>query len=464
MARIPPKDPLIVVLGATGSGKSQLAVDLATRFNGEIINGDAMQMYDGLPIVTNKITVEEQKSIPHHLLGSVALDEEPWRVGMFKQKASGIIKEIRSRGRLPIVVGGTHYYTQSLLFEDSLVNDGLDGVDQTQAELGERESPETFPILEGPTEEILNRLREVDPVMATRWHPNERRKIRRSLEIFLTTGRKASDIYAEQKQRRVAAKVPGSEDGESAQSSLANGSILLFWVHADSEILTDRLNTRVDKMVQSGLLEEVKSMDGFLTKQLDSGRPVDLTRGIWVSIGWKEFRQYLSALKDGSSSPDELEKLYELSTEQTKTATRQYAKQQVRWIRLRLRSALLEENALDKLYLLDSSNIAQWDADVAHPALDITASFLDGRALPAPHEVSTMAAQLLDPNGPSKEVQDTDFRRECELCHVTVVIEDQWRQHLTSRRHRALEKKRLKRALNPGPSQKLDISPAIDIT
>src|SRR5271168_1169210 len=159
-----------------------------------------MQMYDGLPIITNKITAEEQKGIPHHLLGSIAPDEEPWRVGMFKKKADQIIQEIRSRGRLPILVGGTHYYTQSLLFKDSLIDDKFYGEEHVRTELSNEEILQKFPMLDGPTEAMIERLREVDPKMADRWHPNDRRKIRRSLEIFLLTGKKASDIYLKRKE------------------------------------------------------------------------------------------------------------------------------------------------------------------------------------------------------------------------------------------------------------------------
>ncbi|KAF4627466.1 hypothetical protein G7Y89_g10691 [Cudoniella acicularis] len=441
-----PMNPLIVVLGATGTGKSQLAVELATRHNGEIINGDAMQMYDGLPIVTNKITAEEQKGVPHHLLGFVPLDEEAWRVGMFKERASKIIKEIRSRGRLPIVVGGTHYYTQSLLFEDFLVTEKPDIEDEASG--GDSSRKESFPILDGPTEAIVQKLREVDPVMADHWHPNERRKLRRSLEIFLTTGKKASDIYEEQKQRKKSNKSI-SLDGEfDSQSAIAKGSTLLFWVYSDAEILKRRLDSRIDGMIHMGLLDEVKSMDNFLWTRKDAGIDTDLTRGIWVSIGWKEFEQYLQALKSRSASPEELAKLYDLSVERTKAATRQYAKRQVRWIRLKLMTALLDEDSLDKLYLLDGSDLTKWETAVSNPAIDITARFLEGSDLPSSNELSRAAKEVLSLNVLSQETKDTSFRRECEICHVTAVVEHQWLTHLKSRRHRALEKRRLRNSTN----------------
>ncbi|KAH7393396.1 mitochondrial putative tRNA dimethylallyltransferase [Cadophora sp. MPI-SDFR-AT-0126] len=443
MAKKPPKDPLIVVLGATGTGKSQLAVDLAKRFNGEVINGDAMQMYDGLPIITNKMTREEQQGIPHHLLGFIALDEEPWRVGLFKQKAGQIIREIRSRGRLPILVGGTHYYTQSLLFDETLVQTSPSDKDQSQYGYTNQEMAKKYPILDGPTGDMLVRLREVDPVMADRWHPRDRRKIRRSLEIFLVSGKKASDIYAEQMEMKAANKNLNCDEDSIAATLVDSRSMLLFWVHAESEILKKRLDARIDKMLVSGLLDEVKSMESFLQKQLASGVDVDRTRGIWVSIGYKEFEPYLKALNSDTASASEVQKSYELSIEQTKAATRQYAKQQGRWIRLKLIPALAEVDAKERLYLMDGSDVSQFPETVSQPAIGIVESFLNGTERVPPRSVCAAASQILDPNM-RVEPKDPNFRQECELCHTVVVTDDQWQIHLKSRRHRALIKKKQK--------------------
>lgn len=451
MAKTVPKNPLIVVLGATGTGKSQLAVDLATRFNGEIINSDAMQMYNGLPIITNKITVDEQQGIPHHLLGFIALNEEPWVVGIFKNKASKIIQEIRSRGRLPIVVGGTHYYTQSLLFEDSLVSDKVDGEEEVPTFLSDREISKKFPILDGPIEAMAERLREVDPIMADRWHPNDRRKIRRSLEIFLTTGKKASDIYAEQKEAKSSNSTGNAADGSC--HSISN--TLLFWVHSDSDVLKKRLDNRVDKMLEAGLLDEVKSMNNFLHEQIESGIEVDHMRGIWVSIGWKEFQPYLAALEAGIASQEQLDAFYDLSIEQTKAATRQYAKRQTRWIRLKLMPALSGLNALDRLYILDGSDIGLWTNNVSSPAIEITETFLNGGNLRAPREISDIAEQFLVLEQPA-DSEELSIRQECEICNVVCVREDQWQTHLKSRRHRSLVKKRLKNPNGMSPFPKND--------
>lgn len=449
------------MLGATGTGKSQLAVDLAKQFNGEIINGDAVQMYDGLPIVTNKITVKEQEGIPHHLLGFIALDEEPWRVSLFKRRASQIIREIRSRGRLPILVGGTHYYTQSLLFGDSIIGEQADENSNAQPELLHKEISERFPILEGPTEDMIARLREVDPVMADRWHPKDRRKIRRSLEIFLMTGKKASDVYSEQKERKLSNQVGVSDENESAINSC---SPLLFWIHAESETLKKRLDGRVDKMVKAGLLGEVKSMDRFLQEQEKLGTPVDRTRGIWVSIGFKEFEPYLRALALGTTSQEELPKLFALSIEQTQAATRQYAKRQVRWIRLKLIPALKDEDVFDRLYLLDGSDVANWKDAVARPGFEIAKSFLEGCEMQAPQEICPAAREILALAADGlDEKPDVWFRQTCDLCNITAVTDLQWQTHLKSRRHRGLTKKKQRNEVRGESSQRAgDVNSASD--
>lgn len=408
-----------------------------------------MQMYDGLPIITNKITAEEQNGIPHHLLGFIALDEEPWRVGLFKKRASQIIKEIRSRGRLPILVGGTHYYTQSLLIEESLVAKQADEEGQEELELSNQEISEKFPILDGPTEAMIEMLKEVDPVMADRWHPNDRRKIRRSLEIFLQTGKKASDVYMEQKERKSLGKTPvDSPEGQETLDSVENISPLMFWVHAEAETLKTRLDARVDKMMESGLLAEVKSMDSFLQHHTELGQNVDASRGIWISIGWKEFEPYLSALKSGTESQEKLDQMLALSIEQTKTATRQYAKRQTRWIRLKLIPGLSNQNLLERLYLLDGTDTTQFSETVANPALDVAADFLSGREPPAPSSLSDAAKEFLTPQRSFDYADRRDLwvRHECELCHTVSITDEQWQSHLRGRPHRRRVKQEQKNA------------------
>lgn len=460
MARLPPQNPLLVVLGATGTGKSQvtsryqvrgssnlvltvflqLAVELALRFNGEIINGDAMQMYQGLPIVTNKITPAEQQGIPHHLLSFIPLHEEPWRVTKFKRHTSQVIKEIRSRGKLPILVGGTHYYTQSLMFQGSSIEWSSEDEEQ---ELSREEIYRRFPILKAESEVMYEKLKEVDPVMAARWHPKDKRKIERSLEIFLLSGRKASDVYAEQKRRRGEAMDVGDSEVEVA-TDVPLSSTLLFWVHSDKEVLNERLDARIGKMITNGLEAEVLSMNNYLQEHIDSENPVDKTRGIWISIGWKEFEEYLQALKSGTVSEEDLRKLRSSAIEKTQIATRQYARRQIQWIRHKLIPALAQENASDKLYLVDSTNVSKWTENVHEPAISIADAFLRGLEKPCPADLSANAQLHLAIHEPA--ALESLMQKECEICGTILAGEKQWEAHLKSRKHRSVLKNQGKKA------------------
>ncbi|KAK6215936.1 hypothetical protein LQW54_004117 [Pestalotiopsis sp. IQ-011] len=417
------KQPLVAIMGTTGTGKSDLAIDLAVKFNGEIVNADAMQMYRGLPIITNQISVEEQRSIPHHLLAVVDVDEPTWTVGVFAREANKLIREIRDRGRLPIVVGGTHYYISSLLFGNSLVDSPEESGESTftaQVELEQQ-----HPILAGPTECMLERLKEVDPVMGARWHPEDRRKIKRSLEIYLTTGRKASDIYEEQHQSK-----------ESRDSEPPPWDALMFWVYANPDVLKERLDKRVDKMESTGLIGEVRELHNHLRIKSAAGEDVDRTRGIWQSIGFKQFEPFLAA-EDNTDDVTSLAKLKAESMELTKIATRQYARYQLRWIRNKTIPELKQNSALDHLYLLDSSEAAEFAANVLSPASRIMETYLAGLTLPEPASLSDTARDILstyaaqDP--PSKSKVEA---RLCEVCNMTLQTEDQWNKHVNGQRHR----------------------------
>lgn len=418
-------------------------MDLAVRFNGEIVNADAMQMYKGLPIITNKISPQEQRAVPHHLLDTIPLDEQTWVVGVFKREASAIIKEIRSRGRLPIVVGGTHYYTKALLFKDSLV-EAPDTEDSTPPQQPDESASTEFPILEDTTDVMWRKLKEVDPVMADRWHPNDRRKIRRSLEIYLTTGRRASDIYAEQQERKKAA-ISAAAAAAAAAAAEPGPDALLFWVHTEDQTLKARLNKRVDKMVDTGLMDEIAQMNAYLQQ---AGEAVDWTRGIWQSIGFKEFQPYLKALDDGVTG-DELEQLRQSCLESMKTATRRYAKYQMKWIPKQMMPLLESQGNLDRLYVLDSTDVAAYAENVIVPAAEITRTFLSGEARPAPASISKFAQDVLGAAEASFAEKDTPCRRHCDYCDTTVLTEDSWTKHIRGRAHRRRARQSKRMALIP---------------
>lgn len=454
-------DPLIAVVGATGTGKSkvieipsfsrlaereangyrQLAVDLASRFNGEIVNGDAMQMYRGLPIITNQIPVEERNGIPHHLLSCVDLEVEAWRIGKFKKEALRLIDDIRSRGKLPILVGGTHYYTQAVLFKDQLVGEGSDDQDDIESPKDLPSTSQKWPILDSPPEVLMEKLKEVDPAMAERWHPKDARKIRRSLEIYFQTGRRASEIYAEQKLLKNEAVMKDT-------TLLRFENTLIFWVHAEKDVLDARLDARVDGMIELGLIAEAQTMFDYLQEKHSQGIEVDQTRGVWVSIGFKELAPYFAAVQQAQSSEEELEDLKRHCIELIRIATRQYGKSQVKWIRNKLWRALSEAGMTHRLYLLDSSNVSEWDTCITKPSENIVQLALQNESTPDPQSLSELANTVLGTRGEQARAQaGSDMKCfTCDLCRKTMAGEEQWKVHIESYGHRRAQKSAAKRA------------------
>jgi tRNA dimethylallyltransferase len=341
------------------------------------------------------------------------------------------IDEVRSRGRLPILVGGTHYYTQSLLFQDALADDVLLEGD------GKKEQ---FPILDEPTEIILEKLREVDPVMAERWHPNERRKIQRSLEIYLRTGKPASQIYDAQRRRREGETV--ANDPNSTAITDGTGlrfPTLMLWVHAQKDVLYPRLEERIIKMLDKGLLEEVEMLNKFRVSYEDrTGSTIDQSRGIWVSIGYKEFLTYQSARSDAQYTEADVEEHKQAGIEKAQAATRQYANRQLKWIRIKLLNALFGASQKGNTFLLDGSDISKWEEQVLQPARHITEQFLSGQTLPEPTELSPLASEMLKPKRDYDLGQRPDLwqKKVCETCGTVVVTENDWKLHVNSRAHR----------------------------
>ncbi|EXJ72458.1 uncharacterized protein A1O5_04962 [Cladophialophora psammophila CBS 110553] len=440
MASSPPRNPLIMIIGATGTGKSKLAVELATRFNGEVINCDAMQMYKGLPIITNKIPENERNGIPHHLLDFIGLKEKLWTVQHFVKESSRVIDEIRARGRLPIVVGGTIYYTFSLLFNDAILTPHED---ENRSDHDAMDRNEEFAILSASTEEIFTKLKEVDPEMAKKWHPNDRNKIRRSLQIYLQSGRKASDIYAEQRQARpdhgnedTTIDTDMDEDGAmSGRRMTLRYPSLLLWLEADDVVLKQRLNDRVDAMIANGLCDEVLQMASLEQELKQEAEPVDLANGIWGSIGYKEMKPWLEVCQALNPDPAKVGVAEQQGIDAVKASTRRYAKRQNRFVRIRLAKALKATGRLDLLFLLDCTDPTGWDSTVTEPAQAIVKAFLKEYELPEAKSLSLMAEKVLS-QIEEDDINDVRKARTCQLCQKTLMTEKEWRAHLASRSHK----------------------------
>ena len=382
------------------------------------------------------------------------MGEKPWEVGTFRRNAMAAIKEIRSRGHLPILVGGTHYYTQALLFRDAILEDT--GIRHGKSAYLE----EKWPILGSSTENMLAELRKVDPAMAARWHPQDGRKIRRSLEIFLTTGKPASEIYEQQRARKAGLNTCQTSTKLKDNYTTTDGTAhldpemelstelfdpLILWIHADPDVLKIRLDKRVDEMIERGLLSEAEYMHTHLQTLESEGTIVDQGCGIWTAIGYKEFKSYLEVYKTNSANEKTLKDLTHEGVELIRIATRQYAKYQARWIRLHMQKAIVDNKLENEFFLLDGTNLTRWSQEVENPATRLTHKLLAGERLPLPKSLSNIAESMLA----ISEKRD-NLARYCQLCDKTMMSDEQWDLHVKGKKHTSALKPKIDwRALYP---------------
>ncbi len=279
------KIPLIVVAGPTASGKTALAIDIAKSLDGEIVSADSMQIYKYMNIGTAKPTKEEQAQCPHHLIDFVEPDSE-FSVADYTKLAHEAIADITSRGKTAVMCGGTGLYI------NSVVNDVEFGEFDNDYEL--RNSLNELAKAEG-VQALIKMLGEFDPVSAKRLHPNNLKRIIRAIEFYKVSG------------------VPISEHQEMTKQKESRYAPHMFLIDHKRDVLYDRINHRVDIMIQEGLIDEVKSI-------MDMGYQKDINS--MQGIGYKEMIACLS----GEISLD-------AATDAIKQNTRRYAKRQLTWFR-----------------------------------------------------------------------------------------------------------------------------------
>ena len=279
------KNKVIVILGPTGIGKTKLSIELAHRINGEIINADSTQVYKGLDIATAKVTPEEKEGIPHHLF-DIKNIEETYTVYDYQKDCRAQIEKIISRGSVPILVGGTGLYIKAALFD---------------YKFDEEIEHRTYE--DKTKEELYEELIKIDPSCTI--HPNNRKRIERALDYYYSNKKNLSDK-------------------EKTDKLLYNA--IFIGLTCDREVLYNRINERVNKMLENGLLEEARVL---YDKNIKS-------KAVMTPIGYKELFEYF----DGNISKEE-------SIELIKKKSRNYAKRQYTWNKHQLKVNWFNVSFLD---------------------------------------------------------------------------------------------------------------------
>lgn len=282
------KPVVIAIVGPTAVGKTDAAIRMANRLNGEIVSMDSMQIYRRMDIGTAKPTKEERSRAPHHMI-DVAEPTQRFTTSDYRNMASGVIDDILRRGKLPILAGGTGLYLQALSYEMSLGQKGADeAYRQTLMEISKTEKG---------AERLHAMLAVVDPVSAERLHPNDIHRVVRALEVYHVTG------------------APASAQRDESQQVEGAYHILVYGLSLPREIMYARINERVDAMMEAGLAQEVRSL-------LSDGIAPNAEGGAMQAIGYKEIAAALSG-----------EYSMERAVELVKQGSRRYAKRQWTWFR-----------------------------------------------------------------------------------------------------------------------------------
>ncbi len=278
------KSKVIVICGPTASGKTALSIELAKRINGEVVSADSMQIYKDMDIGSAKVTKEEMQGIKHYLVDCVSPDER-YSVANYKLDAKKAIEEILKKGKTPIVVGGTGLYIDALIYE----------IEYQDVKINESYRKELESIKQNQGLEVLyERAVKIDPEAMKKISPNDSKRIMRVLEIYEATGKNKTEQEAESRLKEIPYNYK------------------VFAITMDREKLYERVNKRVDIMIENGLIEEVKEL---LKKYKEFPTAMQ-------ALGYKEVKEYL----DGKLTKQEM-------IDKIKQESRRYAKRQLTWFR-----------------------------------------------------------------------------------------------------------------------------------
>ncbi|XP_043282975.1 tRNA dimethylallyltransferase isoform X2 [Venturia canescens] len=427
---------------------------------------------------------------PHHMLDEVDPLVE-YCVIDFRNKALRIMNDLVSRRKMPIIVGGTNYYIESLLWQilvedpkesgnkfdtrnstikisprpppspcrdESLTSVVLNERVKDHAKLENNENEDTdldeiaakrsridhsadpqildpffvsykkmtYDTDEFTNEQLHQKLTEVDPDMAKRLHPNNRRKIIRSLQVFEEHGKKHSEILKDQR----------TAGGSGLGGPLRFPDSIILWLQCDQRILDERLSRRVDSMVEAGLVDELLDFHArYNENRLKTNTSPDYTKGIFQSIGFKEFHNYLVLPQDEKNS-DKGEQLLKQGIDDLKMVTRRYARRQQRWIMNRFIRRI--DRPVPPVYGLDCTNVEHWNSRVLEPAIAIVEAKLrneEPNLRPLNENIDV---------GKGSDASNEESRW-CETCEKILIGDLQWKAHMEGAKHRrvAQKKKRL---------------------
>ncbi|WVQ67522.1 uncharacterized protein L199_005722 [Kwoniella botswanensis] len=496
--------PLVAVIGTTGVGKSNLAVALAQslqpsdtpstsyaapathnpRYPAVVLSADSMQLHKGLDVITNKVTNQEMGGVEHWGLDMVSPGEGgSWEVGKWCNEADNKIATL-PEDTLPIICGGTHYFIQHYLFPppelsfdrppsskgkfpmndlrwtppgprpsipenldteqiqlldsfwtptpkwpSSVIPDGIETSSDNPS--SSRSSRPT--VTEDAQLLALHQLLcALDPKEGGRWHWRDGRKVRRGLERWWERG---GPIEAPETLNEKL------KDGVSSLGRKARFRTLIFWVYEPLEYLRPRLDKRVDKMVENGLLREIVELRDIAKRIYGTTEATDHTEGIFQSIGYKEFASLSLPQSNPTTDP-----AYAPALERTKLSTHQYAKSQLKWIKKQLLPAVKEARSLGGEVEVYVVNGGEKGVD---PALKVLKAFMAEETLPKAEDVghsdtSSLLGILNDLSGTkvpdTAERQDLNARKDCEVCSspgrpYSLSLKE-WDAHVKSRFHK----------------------------
>eukprot|EP01080_Neovahlkampfia_damariscottae_P001393 gene1393-12013_t len=373
-------EKLLVVLGPTGAGKSQLAIDIATHFgkeNCEIINADVCQCYKGLDISTNKPTKEELNLIQHHLVGNIPIDQH-YTVFDFQKDAAKCITEINNKKKIPILCGGSNLYIEAVVF-DTYFNDDSEKLEK---------SSKDFKLGDGSFED----LKKFDEKIYQKVHPNDERKIGNYLNIIENKSIKPSGIYEKKRKLKY--------------------DCYFIWLSCeDKKFLYDKLDARVEKMIKRGMIDEFIEFNKIKNEKF----------GILQSIGFKEFEPYIVNL------PNEDEELFKTCVESLQRNTRQYARKQMTWFK--------NNWASDQSILIESKNLVEIEFQNENKVkigIEVFNLLRDGKT-------SYNIKFVEEP----KSFKDTEWKKyKCDVCFGRLLNGNaEYQAHIKSKLHKSNLKK-----------------------